>query len=114
MNDDIRNRCYDSLKKVMYHHPHAHHGFIFVGTKLLVSYTKPKLLELNPADIFLLIIYFLGNFHPKARQMEETPIPVANYTDHHNLISSSQPRSVQEDEKSGTFFFFFFYFIIQY
>ncbi len=68
VNDDIRTRCYDALRVALGNLPNALHGLLFVGTKLLAVYSKHKAFELTSGDIFLLIVYFIAQFHPHGKR----------------------------------------------
>ncbi|KAL6068015.1 hybrid polyketide synthetase [Balamuthia mandrillaris] len=85
VDDQTRTECFKKLKATMKKEPLATYGILFVGTKLLVSYSKPKTPELDPTDVLLLINYFKATFHPQERNINEKVLPVADYTDHSSL-----------------------------
>lgn len=97
VNDSIRSNCYNYLKKGLDHLPSATHGLLFSGTKLLASYAKPKTFDIISQDIYLMIIYFMAQFNPKVRNIEERIIPVADYTNH----TIVQTRNLKAQEFPG-------------
>ncbi len=38
--------------------------------------------DLNPQDVFLLLLYAQAEFHPLERAVDVDDVPVADYTDH--------------------------------
>lgn len=93
VNDEIRNKCIDSLKRELESLPDAFHGMLFVGSKLICTYSKHNsnssssqsiysnlyavygkssgntassgnIPDLFVSDIFLFISYFMASFHP--------------------------------------------------
>jgi hypothetical protein len=67
VNNDIREKCQSTIKRTLDRLPNAIHGLVFVGTKLLSIYSKPKAFELDPNDILMLIIFFRGHFHTASK-----------------------------------------------
>jgi hypothetical protein len=80
VNDKMRVGWNESIKKHLDQLPKAVHCFIFVGnahllpknkilgTKLLCWYSKSKQFDLvNSPDMFLLLMYFMGQFRPKCK-----------------------------------------------
>jgi hypothetical protein len=42
-----------------------HHALLFVGTKLLAEFKRPKSMHLSSKDIFLLTLFYSSHFNPK-------------------------------------------------
>jgi len=59
-NDKVKEECCSFLKK--YSLPSTCHSLLFVGTKQLVQFDKPKAFNLEQHDIFLLILFFFRVF----------------------------------------------------
>jgi hypothetical protein len=92
VNDEIRTKCHESLKKALDELPNASHAILFVGTKQLASYSRPKVAELTSADIFLLLLYATATFNPVIRPLQERVIPVADYTNHNKTVSNEEEK----------------------
>jgi hypothetical protein len=86
VNKDIMSKCMHNLKTVVANCPGATHALLFVGTKLLAWFFRPKSFQLSSMDMFLLILFFRGAFHPILREVEYTKVHVADYTDHEEVI----------------------------
>jgi hypothetical protein len=58
-------------------------AFVFVGTKLLTSYARPKAAGVHPIDVLLLSIFLTSQFDPPLRHATRTAplnVPVADYS----------------------------------
>ncbi len=64
VDDRTRGECFKALKNALKQEPLATHGLLFVGTKLLVTYSKNKAPDLDPSDMLLIINDFRSTFHP--------------------------------------------------
>ncbi len=64
MDDRTRGECFKALKNALKQEPLATHGLLFVGTKLLATYSKNKAPDIDPSDMLLLINDFRATFHP--------------------------------------------------
>jgi Third Longin domain of FUZ, MON1 and HPS1 len=83
VNDFIRDQCVEALRAALEDVPHAQHAILFAGTKLVACFTKESAgVTLSNHDVFLLMLYMMGQFHGRARNLDETALPIADYTDH--------------------------------
>jgi hypothetical protein len=64
VDDRTRGECFKALKNALKQEPLATHGLLFVGTKLLATYSKNKAPDIDPSDMLLLINDFRATFHP--------------------------------------------------
>jgi hypothetical protein len=93
VNDRTRGECFNALKNTVQNEKLITHALVFVGTKLLVSYTRGgRSQDIDPSDLLLLITDFHATFHPPERELEEMELSVADYRDHSNItIRGAQP-----------------------
>eukprot|EP01088_Endostelium_zonatum_P022369 TRINITY_DN954_c0_g1_i1.p1 TRINITY_DN954_c0_g1~~TRINITY_DN954_c0_g1_i1.p1 ORF type:complete len:831 (-),score=249.28 TRINITY_DN954_c0_g1_i1:66-2558(-) len=69
VEEELRGMWYKRLKKILEQEKSVIHGLLFVGTKLLTSYSVAKHEDLDHTDILLLIIYLKARFHPPKREL---------------------------------------------
>ncbi|PRP80768.1 hypothetical protein PROFUN_11508 [Planoprotostelium fungivorum] len=96
LNHDLHLKISNNVKKSLDRLPNALHGLLFVRTKLITIYSKPKAFALDSTDILLLITLFKGHFDPKSRKFEEEKMPVSDYS------SPAPIAHVNEDDYTST------------
>lgn len=79
INEDLRSRCTLTLEKGLYQAPAATCALLFVGTKLVAQFSKPKFFDLSSVDIYLLNLYVQSIFRPHVRRFTTNALPVADY-----------------------------------
>jgi len=94
LNKELVKHCRGELQKALKTLPQASHAFLFAGTKLLSSFTKPDFAELHVQDVFSLLLYARSIFHPLEREVETDELPVADYTDHGTGLEATEAAGV--------------------
>lgn len=64
ISSEVKESAVGILKTHLQPFPHMQHAFLFVGTKLLAEWRRPKT-RLSSKDMFLLILFYCSHFHPK-------------------------------------------------
>lgn len=83
VTDDIRLRFAAMLRAACAPVAPIAGAFVFVGTKLLTSYARPKAAGVHPIDVLLLSIFLTSQFDPPLRHATRTAplnVPVADYS----------------------------------
>jgi hypothetical protein len=85
VTDDMRSRFAALLRTSCASSSLITAAFLFVDTKLLTAYTRPKTTGVHPIDVFLLSIFLTSQLDPLLRDTSSSPVaalPVADYSDH--------------------------------
>lgn len=85
VTDDMRTRFATLLRTTCAASSLITASFLFVDTKLLTAYTRPKTTGVHPIDVFLLSIFLTSQLDPLLRDSSSSPVaalPVADYSDH--------------------------------
>jgi hypothetical protein len=64
ISSEVKESAVQILKSHLQLFPNMQHAFLFVGTKLLAEWRRPKT-RLSSKDMFLLILFYCSHFHPK-------------------------------------------------
>ena len=73
MPEDIRGMFQKMLRTALDPIPSFQHALLCVGTKVLAVASKPRVPELSPSDMNLLIIQLMAELHPHSESAPKAP-----------------------------------------